>query len=293
MGVGWAHQPTLSLRSVPRAPRGPRLLPNTTKGGRKMSQTTRAGWGHRAADSSRCLLSNWVQREGGRNGERKQNPKQQLSNNCFLQYVQSPAGRASPYSSPRGRVRHGHTQLRPMAPRPPAGQRERRGRAGAARPLRGRGRVSAWGQPLWGWGQRTRKPLSSELGSSQEWGTIFLQELVPPALARGWSRDQRGPTCLWQNLSVLVSCCALPAAWGSRPKSKRWMKRGATAPPQQDVLPQGLGGTCHGRGAEEKLGFAELQLRNQSKSHRQELQTGLDCAWPEGPGSLGGDRQSP
>lgn len=51
----------------------------------------------------------------GRNGERKQNSKQQLSNNCFLQYVQSPAGRASPYSSPQGRVRHEHTQLRPMA----------------------------------------------------------------------------------------------------------------------------------------------------------------------------------
>lgn len=56
----------------------PRLLPNTTKSGRKMSQTTRAGWGHRAAESSQCLLSNWVQREGEETG--KENKTQ---NNSF------------------------------------------------------------------------------------------------------------------------------------------------------------------------------------------------------------------
>lgn len=109
-------------------------------------------------------------------------------------------------------------------------------------------------------------------------GTIFLQDLLPPVLARGWSGDWHGPTCLWQNLSVLVPCCALPAAWGSRPKSKRWMKRGATALHSRMCCPR----VCHGSGVEERPGFAELQLRNQSKSHRQELQAGLNRARPGG-----------
>lgn len=139
----------------------------------------------------------------GRNGERKQNPKQQLSNNCFLQYVQSPAGRASPYSGPRGRVRHGHTQPRPMAPMSPGwAAGEAGGGAGAAQPLRGRGRVSAWGEPLWGWGQRTRKPLSSELGSSQEWGPSSSRTWCP----QPWYEAGAGPA--WPHVPLAEPKCA-------------------------------------------------------------------------------------
>lgn len=242
-GCGVGPSPTPSLRSVPG-----HAAPSPSKDNEEWQK-------NESNNKSRpgppcCQHLNWGREQPvppfqlgtvgwGRNGERKQNPKQQLSNNCFLQYVQSPAGRASPYSGPRGRVRHGHTQPRPMAPMSPGWAAGEAGAAGAARPLRGRGRVSAWGErAALGRGAEDQKAPVLGAGEQPGVGTIFLQDLVPPALARGWSGDQHGPTCLWQNLSVLVPHCALPAAWGSRPKSKRWMKRGATAPHSRMCCPR-------------------------------------------------------
>lgn len=87
------------------------------------------------------------------------------------------------------------------------------GTAGVAQPLRGRGRVSAWGEPLWGWGQRTRKPLSSELGSSQEWGPSSSRTWCPQPWHEAGAGTSMAPTCLWQNLTK-CACFLLHRACG-------------------------------------------------------------------------------
>lgn len=143
----------------------------------------------------------WVRGKGREDGtgQGKENKtqKQQLSNNCFLQYVQSPAGRASRYSDPSGPgVTRAHAHdgdcRRPRGPppgTPPAWKGWRRagmvGRAGAAA---GRGSEPARGEPHRGWGgQRTRKPLSWGAGKRLRGagalhpGTGLAQPQVPPA----------------------------------------------------------------------------------------------------------------
>lgn len=166
----------------------------------------------------------------GRNGERKQNPKHSFQTIAF--YSMYRAQRAEhPRTAALGAGCDTDTHNRDRwPPCPPAGQRERRGgeqgrpgRCGAEVECRpGESRSGAGGR-----GPESPCPRS--------WGAARSGDHLPPgpgAPSPGTrlERDRHGPTCLWQNLSVLVPHCALPAAWGSCPKSKRWMKRGTTAP---------------------------------------------------------------
>lgn len=101
----------------------------------------------------------WVRGKGREDGtgQGKENKtqKQQLSNNCFLQYVQSPAGRASRYSDPSGPgVTRAHAHdgdcRRPRGP-PPA----------LPQPGRDGGGQGWWGEP-----GRPRAEVASRPGGS-------------------------------------------------------------------------------------------------------------------------------
>lgn len=177
----------------------------------------------------------------GKKRGKKTKPKTTAFKQLLFTVCTEPSRQSIPVQRPSGPGATRTHTTETDGPCPPAGQRERRGRAG--RP----GRCGAEVECRPGVSRSGAGGRGPESPCPQSWeqpgmGTIFLQDLVPPALARGWSRDQHGPICLWQNLSVLVSCCALPAAWGSCPKSKRWMKRGATAPPTAGCAAPGFGG---------------------------------------------------
>jgi len=270
------RSPARRLRVAPRQawgesrphPRGacwaawPCLLDKTTTSGRRMSGTMRAGWGHHAAgarsraETSVCLLSNRVKWDGGLTGERKQNPNQQLSNNCFLQYVQSLASRASRYSGPSapGATRtHTHDRARwpPRSPSRAAGTRAR-----AARLLRGRGRAPAHEEPLRGWGSRgPESPCPRVRGA---------------ASPRAWHPEPRhSPAASGRAQACLLLAGLCPAARGSRLRSRRRMRRGATALPphhhQQDVgFGEHLSGVGGG-GSEESPGVCRVTAQKPTR----------------------------
>lgn len=139
----------------------------------------------------------------GRNGERKQNPKQQLSNNCFLQYVQSPAGRASPYSGPRGRVEHGHAQLRLMAPMSPS---QAVGEAGREQGRPGRCRAEVECRPgesrsgAGGRGPESPCPLS--------WGTARSGDHLPPGPGAPSTGTRLEQGLAWLHVPLAEHKCA-------------------------------------------------------------------------------------
>lgn len=204
-----------------------------------MSRTARAGWGRRAAgtparaETSEHLLSNWVKwDEGGWERGKKTKPKTTAFKQLLFTICTEPGGQSIPVQRPpRGRVRHGHTHNRdrwpplPVLPWPGSGER-----VGAARLLQGRGRASARGEPLRGWGSRgPESPCPRALGSSRERGSASSRAWCPQPRHGAGGGNWHDPKCLWQSLSVLVPRRALPAAWGSRFKSRRWMRRAAAA----------------------------------------------------------------
>lgn len=170
---------------------------------------------------------------GGKWGK-KTKPKTTAFKQLLFTICTEPGGQSIPVQRPPwGRVRHGHTHTHttetngPLSVLPRPGRGER---VGAARLLRGRGRASARGEPLRGWGSRgPESPCPRALRSSRERGPASSRAWCPQSRHGAGGGNRHDPKCLWQSLSVLVPCRALPAAWGSRFKSRRWMRRAAAA----------------------------------------------------------------
>lgn len=113
----------------------PRLLAKTMKSGRKMSRTTRAGWGRRAAgtptraETSECLLSNWVKWDEGK-WRKKTKPKTTAFKQLLFTVCTEPGGQSIPVQRPlrAGCDTDTHIQPRPKAARAPLARQ--RGAAG-------------------------------------------------------------------------------------------------------------------------------------------------------------------
>lgn len=205
--VGWVHQTTLSLQSVPGhaalSPSKHNIQWKKNESNNKSRLRPPCCWHLSQGQEQPAPPFQLGTVRWGRNGERKQNPKQQLSNNCFLQYVQSPAGRASPYSGPRGRVEHGHAQLRLMAPMSPS---QAVGEAGEEQGRPGRCRAEVECQP--GESHSGAGGRGPESPCPQSWGAARSGDHLPPgpgAPSPG-TRLERGPA--WPHVPLAEPKCA-------------------------------------------------------------------------------------
>lgn len=272
--------PVPQERARPRGPVSFQRQRRVEEKKKKKRQTTRAGWGHHAAgtqpraETSEHLLSSWV--KWGVGGK-KTKPKTTAFKQLLFTVCTEPSGQSIPVQRPlrAGCDTDTHRQTEtdgpppPPARAPPAGQRgEARRELGAARLLRGRGRASAWGEPLWGWGSRgPESPCPRALGSSWEQGLASSRAWCPEPWHEGG--DPAEP----QVPLAEPKCACSSAGLCPRPGEAALKAEGGR---EQDPLPWGLGSTCRrGGGGCKSRGFAESQLRNQLKSHGQEFQAGL------------------
>lgn len=177
----------------------------------------------------------------------------------------------------------------PPARAPPAGQRgEARRELGAARLLRGRGRASAWGEPLWGWGSRgPESPCPRALGSSWEQGLASSRAWCPEPWHEGG--DPAEP----QVPLAEPKCACSSAGLCPRPGEAALKAEGGR---EQDPLPWGLGSTCRrGGGGVQKPGVCRVTAQKPTQKPRAGVsgRSGPRKALGRNPGSWLGDRRSP
>lgn len=180
---------------------------------------------------------------------RKQNPKPTAFKQLLFTVCTEPGGQSIPVQPPLGA---GCDTDARTQPRPTAGGGSRGSRCcGAEVALaRGAAAVGAEDQKAPVLGQRDRRP-QCPVPPAPAWGT---KGRTGPGAAAGASGRAR----------VLVPGRALPAAWESPLKSKRWMRRASQPSPQVGCTAPGFGA----RGAEERLGVCRVTAHKPAQKPR-------------------------